>query len=226
VVVVFFSVRDWAAWAPPMPPIDAPIPSLLRRRISPLGQHALRAVWSLAESSSCRVIGSSRHGEFGRTLSILDDLSDRAEISPADFTLSVHHALIGLLSIARDNRQGHTAIAAGDESFCCGLTEALGCLAETPDEPVILLHYDEPLPEPFLGFDTPGAAPEVLALVLAAEGPGIRLELAIDPSRPGGGVASSHATEFLKFLQTPERRDLVCAGERLHWHWRRCATEN
>ena len=221
-----FWVRDWAGWTPELPSVDAAVPTLLRRRISPLGQEALRAAWSLAESATSRIIGSSRHGEFRRTLSILEDLAGQTEVSPADFTLSVHHALIGLLSIARGNRQGHTAIAAGEESFCCGLTEALACLADTPDQPVVLLHYDEPLPEPFSHFEGALAAPEVLALVLAAEGPGQNFELSIDPVGTRTAPTSSQAMEFLKFLQTPERRDLVCAGERLQWHWRRRATEN
>jgi len=82
------------------------------------------------------------------------------------------------------------------------------------------------LPEPFSVFEGALAAPEVLALVLAAEGPGQNFELSIDPVGTRTAPTSSQAMEFLKFLQTPERRDLVCAGERLQWHWRRRATEN
>jgi len=37
-------------------------------------------------------------------------------VSPAEFTLSVHHALVGLLSIAQSNRRGHTALAAGQRA--------------------------------------------------------------------------------------------------------------
>ncbi len=103
---------------------------LLRRRVSPLGQHALRAVWGLPESETARLVFASRHGEFGRTLSILDALVSDEGVSPADFTLSVHHALAGLLSIVRKNRQGHTAVAAGSESFFFGLLDALLCLNE------------------------------------------------------------------------------------------------
>ncbi len=133
-----FRLRAWAAWLPGQiePAAAESLPLLLRRRIGGLGQQALRAAWSLPDSAAARLIFASRHGEFGRTLSILDALAKGEEISPADFTLSVHHALAGLLSIARGNRHGHTTIAAGRESFGFGLLEALSCLVEKPAEPV------------------------------------------------------------------------------------------
>ena len=93
------------------PPSD-PVPLLLRRRVSAIGQQALRAAWGLPAAAEARLIFASRHGEFSRTLSILDALANDQPVSPADFTLSVHHALAGLLSIAQRNRLGHTAIAA------------------------------------------------------------------------------------------------------------------
>ena len=192
--------------------------------MSALGQEALRAVWSLAESAHSRVVVSSRHGEFGRTLSILDSLVDRTEVSPADFTLSVHHALAGLLSIAHGNRQGHTAVAAGAESFCFGLLEAIACLDETPAAPVVLLHYDEPLPSPFSTFDEPAAVPEVLALALAHDGPGITLSLAFEPAPAVARRSGSHARDFLGLLETPDQAGMISMGERLEWHWRRHAT--
>jgi hypothetical protein len=217
-----------------MAPVAAVPPTLLRRRVSPLGRQALRAVWSLADSATSRVVVSSRHGEFGRTLSILEKLTDRTEVSPADFTLAVHHALAGLLSIAHGNRQGHTAVAAGPESFCFGMMEAVACLTEAPAEPVILLHYDEPLPEPFSVFDEPAAAPEVLALVLAAEGPGMPLSLSCVPASaadrrqashaPASHPPASHAAQFVGLLETPGQGELISEGERLEWRWRRHAT--
>jgi hypothetical protein len=189
-----------------------------------LGRDALRAAWSLAESAASRVVVSSRHGEFQRTLSILENLADRTEVSAADFTLSVHHALAGLLSIAQGNRRSHTAVAAGPESFCFGLMEAVACLKEAPTETVVLLHYDEPLPSPFSIFEEPGALPEVLALVLAADGPGVPLSLSFRPPLANGVPPASHALAFLDFLETPERAEIISAGARLEWHWRRHAS--
>src|SRR5689334_10839923 len=89
---------------------------LLRRRVSEIGQRALRPAWCLSEGEPKFVL-ASRNGEFGRTLGLLEALTEREPLSPAEFSLSVHHALIGLLSIARGNGAGHTALAAGADSF-------------------------------------------------------------------------------------------------------------
>src|SRR5690606_18468196 len=115
-------------------------PSTLRRRLSPLAQQGLNAAWSLSSSGPMRIVFSSRHSEFKRTISLFESLSNYHSVSPADFTLSVHHALTGLLSIAQKNNQGVIAIAGGPESFCYGFMEALAYINEHPSEPVLLLH--------------------------------------------------------------------------------------
>jgi len=49
-----------------------------------------------------------------------------------DFSLGVHNALAGLLSVSTRNHGGHTALAAGIDSFGFGLMEAAVCLLERP----------------------------------------------------------------------------------------------
>src|SRR5262249_34348958 len=114
--------RAWASGAAPSPATDSsePVPSLLRRRVTPIAQRALRAAFSLAHGET-RYVFCSRHGEFRRTLGLLQSIARREESSPAEFSLSVHNALVGLLSIATGNHAGHTAIAAGPDSFGFGL---------------------------------------------------------------------------------------------------------
>jgi len=123
-------------WAPP----DAP--TILKRRVSPLGREALLAAFGLPDVGASRFVLSSRHGEFGRTQALLSALADGEPLSPADFSLSVHHGLIGLLSIATGNRLGHTAVAAGRESFAYGLLEAAAAATERPGQPMALVHFD------------------------------------------------------------------------------------
>jgi hypothetical protein len=189
---------------------------MLRRRVSPLGQQALKAAWELVESASARLIFSSRHGEFGRTLSIMDSLVRQEDTSPADFTLSVHHALAGLLSIARGNHAGHTTVAAGSESLLYGLTEAAACLTEDPAKPVLLVYYDEPLPEPYSHFGRPGEESVALAAVLGADGEGLALRLSTEPS-PAGLLASLRPGEdLLNFLEDGATA-VTIIGDRLTW---------
>jgi beta-ketoacyl synthase-like protein len=237
-----FHIRGWAAWAPGLEteaawrewatgrretadsaaPNVAPMPMSLRRRISPLGQAALRCAWGLPDAGKARIVSASRHGEFGRTLSILEALAVGETVSPADFTLSVHHALVGLLSIAQGNRGGHTAVAGGPDSFGFGFLEAVSCLQDRPSEPVILLYYDEPLPAPYDVFEHTEVQPLAIALSLSSAGSGESLLLSA--ARPDGATAmpGSPGLAFLRFLLT-QAPDTSWQGERQQWRWRRHA---
>jgi hypothetical protein len=218
--------RDWARTGTrgEVTPSPTPaIPALLRRRVTPIGQAALRAAYPLARANA-RYVLCSRHGEFQRTLGLLRSVANREESSPAEFSLSVHNALAGLLSIATGNHVGHTAIAAGVDSFGFGLVEALGCLVEQPEEPVLLVYFDEALPAPYDELpdvhDEPGIA---LALLLApAEMTSDDLAFSAEPctgSDPHAS-ASSQALGFLEFILS-DRTALETRGSRMVWRWER-----
>ncbi|MDR3439077.1 beta-ketoacyl synthase chain length factor [Telmatospirillum sp.] len=231
-----FQIKGWAAWTPtretkadwltwaterPADAVDEPAPTppplLLRRRVSGLGQKALRAAWGLPDVATARLVFASRHGEFTRTLSIMDSLVGGTEVSPADFSLSVHHALAGLLSIATDNRQGHTAIGAGPDSFFCGLLEAAACLAETPDQPVVTVYYDEPLPTPFDRFGRPEDEPIAVAMTLAPRRDSQCLCLSPTAISTGTPASVTPAQDFLGFLLGRARQTTI-TGDRCAWH--------
>jgi hypothetical protein len=220
-----FRVRAWESWRADSESETragekvGALPASLRRRVSSLGKHALAAAWALPNSGHARLVLSSRHGEFSRTLSLLEAAASGAELSPSDFTLSVHHALIGLLSIAQVNRRGHIAVASGEESFCYGLLEAIACLKENPGEPVVLMHFDEPLPGPFARFTETNERPIVLALELSAEdGDGFALA-----SEPGSGTLEiPHAAAFADFLEGDAAAASSAGAERT-WRWTRDA---
>ena len=195
---------------------------LLRRRVTPIGQQALSAAWGLPETKDARLILSSRHGEFSRTLSLLEDVTNKSEVSPADFTLSVHHALIGLLSIAQRNPKGHIAVASGSESFCFGLLEAISCLHEHPSEQVVLIHFDDLLPSSFAPFGEPNESPIALALAIASAGDGEEIQIDVKPSCPNEKKSASHAQDFLDFL-AGDTAEVLSIGERQRWRWMRHA---
>ena len=237
-----FHIRGWSAWSPgreteaawrawasgiPAPePSDKrdtqTIPLSLRRRVSPLGQAALRCAWGLEGAADSRVVMASRHGEFGRTLSILDALANGEDVSPADFTLSVHHALVGLLSIAQHNHRGHTAVAAGLDSFGFGFLEAVSCLTEKPNESVLFVYYDEPLPAPYADFDEAPSEPLALAICLTATGDGERFTLHIASPPTEAPSLLPGALDVIAFLLSDASTATV-RGESVQWQWRRHA---
>lgn len=215
----YFKVQAWGGQVLGSNIVDAKgMPSLLRRRISPMGQEALALASSLPLLDQARYVFSSRHGEFSRTLSILKRIAEQEALSPADFSLSVHHALISLLSIVQKNHKGHTAIAGGAESFGAGLIEAIGCLAENPEEPVLLLHCDDLLPEEYSVFNEAEDKPMVFALLLTGgEGPEYSFE--VQPEK-GGTAHVSLACSFLTFIQGDEQQASVQMPDHL-WLWER-----
>jgi hypothetical protein len=217
------SWADWCAWAGTIAPVTSDesvaAPTLLRRRVGQVGQKALKAAWGLPRVRDARYVFASRHGEFERTTSLLRAVINGEPLSPADFSLSVHNALTGLLSIAAGNRAGHTTIAAGVDSFCYGLLEAAACIAEAPAQPVIVVSYDAPLIAPFDELIEP-SEPLAVVLSLAAAGSGawcvgLSSEANAHQAEPDPRPAES----FLRFLLAGNG-SAHAAGTRLTWTWR------
>jgi hypothetical protein len=196
------------------------MPAILRRRVGPIGQAALRAAWALPQIQSARFIFASRHGEFDRTLTMLEQVADEDGPSPADFSLGVHNALAGLLSVSTRNRGGHTALAAGIDSFGFGLIEAAVCVIERPYEPVVLVYYDAPLPAGYPDTARP-CAEATLALAMAIVPPQQALGTVVMDATPVAATEPGEAAAavFLRFLRTAAP-NASATGERMDWNWR------
>jgi hypothetical protein len=220
--------EDWKAWSHGAASADAgepgaTLPAMLRRRVSPIGQMAFRAVCAMPQQPTARFIFCSRHGECQRTLDILRSLAAAEPVSPAEFSLSVHNALAGLLSIAWSNTAGHTTISAGADSFCFALVEASACLASQPDEPILLVYFDDRLPELYAEIADSDETCVALALLLNAprgDAEDLLVELEPRDAAMTSAPATGQAFDFLRFLLTDER-ERTLAGERLQWRWRR-----
>lgn len=184
-----FSIDSWSAWAPGLESPEAwqdwydeghelpvaegvpdvrDLPAGLRRRLSLLGKMVLRVALDAGQADTARIVFSSRYGNVSQMLQLLQTMAVDDPISPTGFGMSVHNSLVGMLSIVTKNVQSQTAIAAGSESFCMGLIEALGLLAENPDEAVMLIHCDDVLPEFYAPFQDHSVRQCALALVITS----------------------------------------------------------
>jgi len=226
---VRFSIWDWIASGPGLDlhsdpeKTPATLPPNLRRRISEIGQSAFRASLALSEQRGARFVFCSRYGEMDRTLRILHSLCSADPVSPADFSLSVHNALAGLLSIAWRNTEGHTAISAGEETFGYGLLEATTCLRQGSEDGVMLVYFDDVLTPPYDEF-ADGTEPSVaLAMLLKTprnDGRDFMFTLQHrDPAIPVSH-AISQPLAFLKFM-ADEERELTWSSEQTVWRWHR-----
>jgi hypothetical protein len=227
---VYFGVAGWAAWSPEhrdraawlawaslggTPEPEASPPLLLRRRVTKTGQKALRLAWNLPTSEGARVVFASRDGEFSRTVSVLDTLDKPELVSPADFSLSVHHSLAGLLSIGRGNPTGHGAVAAGRDSLWCGLIEAVSGLTESDSPTALFVYRGEPLPAPIDIFALAGDETIALALALTRSPEGIGRRLSAN-RRDGGDPDPRPGEALLATLLRGEPATVV--GDRQLWY--------
>lgn len=207
------NISVWAAWLPgeeapthgELACHFGPVPAALRRRLTPIGRKVLEVAWLAAAGlDQPRIIISSRHGEYARTYALLNTLIETGEVSPTEFSRSVHHALVGLLSIATGNRAGHSAVAAGPDSFASGLLEAAACVEEDR-HPVLLLYFDEPLPDAYVKLmvnDEPAIA---LALALVPRDWKGNETIVLDFRPRFDEPSSSLALGFVDFLMSEAR---------------------
>lgn len=215
---------QWRAWAKDGHAGDAaaPLPqpqgvdAMLRRRLTPLARAALATLEDvLPAGSSARLVFASRHGELQRTLELLDAIARDEALSPTTFSLSVHNALAGVWSIARQDRSPSMALAAGAQTFPWSLVEAMAEVAAAPEQEVVLLYADDVLPGPYQAFADRPAPPLVLALRLAAQGP---LSLETSWAEATAEEGESAAWAFLRGW-FGEGGSASWAAPRRQWTW-------
>ncbi|MDO4937189.1 MAG: beta-ketoacyl synthase chain length factor [Sutterellaceae bacterium] len=124
-----------------------PVPVMVRRRMTALGRLALTALAQISPEAEESVVYASSWGEIGRTAQLVGDVAaDPQAMSPAGFSSSVHNAIAGIASIWQKNHAAGPAVTAGTLTTEAALVQCAARLAAGARS-VILLRYDEPLPE-------------------------------------------------------------------------------
>lgn len=193
-----------AAWAAQTadPAVDKPTGAALdrvnRRRAGPLDRALADVVAEAiaqagADPATVPIVIGSSIGEAVTMIGLLDQMWRRKEpMSPADFTMSVHNAASGLISISNKNRGMTTSLAADENTPAAALLEGIG-LALTRNTATVVACADEPAP-PTLVQHAPPWAMLASAVVLAP----------LDDTRPhvatlrvsGGGKATLERGPF------------------------------
>lgn len=184
-----FRIDQWRAWAPGLDSTDdwlawskAPerlldggeqpdvsfLPALQRRRLSRLARMIFQVAWPLADGhSALPLVFVSRHGETPRNLAILRDLAVKEPLSPTQFSLSVHNAIIGQWSIMRGDTSEMSALAGEGDGLEMAVLEALSFLTEGAPA-VLLVIGEEAQPQPYAPFIDDVPFPYALALLLTS----------------------------------------------------------
>ena len=215
--------RDWSL-AVPVVAADAPLPDcphlpmMTARRLSAGSRLAVDNGLALLQRYQPEaVVFTSRHGELERNQRILDALAQQHPLSPTDFTMSVHNAAVGSLTIVANAPLVSTSLSAGEDSFQQGLVEAL-VLVKSGYPRVLLVDFDSHIPafyHPYLASGTPNY-PYATALLLTA---GATLHCASEPAE--GTPSHCVLPQSLSFLHSwlSGKSEFTITGERLRWRW-------
>ncbi|MGF1724292.1 beta-ketoacyl synthase chain length factor [Photobacterium nomapromontoriensis] len=145
------------------------IPAMMRRRMSTLSKLAVQTAITLSTDQQVDyVIFSSRHGEFSRTCQLLDHVIAGQPASPMAFSQSVHNTAVGLFTIATKQAIPSTSVSACLHSVHAGLIEAVAYLSEYPHHRVLVVDFDEPLPDNYSIYERSPYHGYALGLVLSA----------------------------------------------------------
>jgi hypothetical protein len=242
------TVEDWSAWIPEteiynalqqlsqhqgkmqtsQTPNISNIPAMIRRRLSTIGKSVVSTSLSLlSEKTNTPCVFSSRHGDLGRTISLLTELSNKTPLSPTHFSLSVHNSISGILSIMRKDTNSITALATNNNDIGTVFLEATGILKEQACKRVLCVIYDAPPIYPYN--DTckhPNQAYAIAFLLSSSNKKGSTFMFSICDT-PGQYNQESFvsdepdAIQFLRFMLSPQTPHLLLAGPRNAWQWSR-----
>lgn len=232
--MISFTISDWFYWEERFYSKDAPtpvadkkpdlsnIPAIQRRRL-PLVAKRINQFALVAKNTETPIIYVSQQGELSQTLAIIRSFS--GEVSPMKFSLSVHNAIAGLLSVAHKNTQNYQAIDSLSGGIETAIIEAY-CLLNQHDS-VSIVYFDEDLPQPFHNLygetahptETPKAT--VLALTIT-KGEAFHLEKKVSEAQNDALKTDYLAvSNIADFLQSTNQNVLDNRYSACHWRWER-----
>ena len=157
----YSGVESWLAGAPDpehAQPRGRALDRMNRRRASQLGRAlsdalAESGVQAGVDASTTPIVVGSAIGEGCTMVGLLEQIFSTEEpVSPAAFSVSVHNAAAGLISISNKNEGFASALSAESDTPAASLIEGIGLVATT-DAPVGVVCGDEPVPVHLLSED-------------------------------------------------------------------------
>ena len=198
-----------------------PAPVMLRRRLTPLGKLVVSALHAVGVKEEEPFVVASSWGDSVRSMTLVQEMTDSGDVSPAGFTSSVHNATTGAASIWLKNHADCPAVSAGNFTTEAGLTECRLLLES--HESVVFVRAEAPLPALWTqhphSTEAP-AYPYVWAMRLVRNGGDGRFTLEPNASPDLTSVAMLSAPEDLVFLLDQSRCWLhACDGR--SWIWQK-----
>ncbi len=227
-----FRLLDWFALIRPegsneprvMSPLSAKesvaipkrLPMMLSRRMSLGSRYAVECALELLERHNVdAIVNASRHAETPRGEKTLIAINKNESPSPTDFTMSVHNAASGILTIHKKLTVPVTSVAAGANTLEAAFLEAMNFLHDGK-ETVLVLSYENLLPE-ILGERLPPVKePFAVALLLQKGNEFKGTSAAIEEFEP----ETPDMLQWIEGVASGSSLFTVRSGSRL-WTWRK-----
>ncbi len=100
------------------------LPPLIRRKLGNLDKFAISAMENIYSDKIEEIVFASKAGEVDRLNKIISQYKEMNEVSPAQFSASVHNYPVGFFTLYKKINIPYFALAASEETFKNGLIEA------------------------------------------------------------------------------------------------------
>jgi predicted transcriptional regulator len=188
---ISFALSEWSGWKSKAlkniskekdflnigkDPDVSSIPPLLRRRLNLLGRACANEILQhVKKDENIPVVYCSQHGDIERTFGILTGAAKGEPISPMNFSLSVHNAILGVLSIHLGLTSSISSISSDQNGLVPVLLEAVGILM-SGSEKVLCVICDVTLPQIYLDdLSLPRNSYAISFIVTKSEGTSLKL---------------------------------------------------
>lgn len=213
------STEDWVKWTlnPWIPRQEWAgrrelVPPAVHRRASRLSRLALEAALSVAQDQNLDYgVFASRHGEIEHTLGLMEAISKNEELSPMAFSQSVHNVAAGLFTIIQNSHTKVTSICAGPETFDMALLEAYSFLKSNPLAQILVVYFDQKLPDHYQKDVSEPTFDFALALLLS-QGE-TSAEAQVEEPHPG----FPRSLQFMKSLVKNNSTQIIYSTELKRW---------
>lgn len=101
------------------------IPPLVRRRLGALDKFALSSMIKTYSPEIEEFVFTSKQGEITRLEKLIEQYTEMNEVSPAQFSASVHNYPVGFFTQLNKLTVPYTALSAGENSISAGLVKSI-----------------------------------------------------------------------------------------------------
>lgn len=157
---------------------------------------------------------ASKNAELNRTIKLIRQYG--GDLSPANFSMSVHNAIPGLLSVISTDNSPYTVIDSMSGVLEMAIVEAIGLLSE--HSCIRVVYFEEVTPELFTSIISEQDIPMVLVMELKQGKDFSLISLPIDDPSPVNNVSNEHLQKYLAVLNS-ENSQADITYMRNRWSW-------